>query len=136
MKKKQVMDIRSSSGMTSAESDEHQRKWDAKMWQYKSEHDGANYDSTRAHLNFEVAKGGVVQPIDTSKSIVERFNESLAARGIKDPNIGRKNPNVRTLANFIFQGSRELMHELAFNEPVSLEKGANNSHVTLKNDIE
>ena len=136
MKKKQVMDIRSSSGMTSAESDEHQRKWDAKMWQYKSEHDGANYDMTRAHLNFEVAKGVVVQPIDTSKSIVERFNESLAARGIKDPNIGRKNPNVRTLANFIFQGSRELMHELAFNEPVSLEKGADNSPVTRKKDIE
>jgi len=136
MKKKQVMDIRSSSGMTSAESDEHQRKWDNRMWQYKSEHDGANYDRTRAHLNFEVAKGGVVQPIDTSRSIVERFNESLAARGIRDPNIGRNNPNIRTLANFIFQGSRELMHQLAFNEPVSLEKGADNSHVTRKKDIE
>ena len=43
----------------------------------------ANYDPTRASLNFEVTKGGVVQPIDKSKSIAQKMAENLAARGIR-----------------------------------------------------
>ena len=65
-----------------------------------------------------------IQPIDTSKSIVQKMAESLVSRGIKDPN---DRPNVRcrqnTLAQFVFGGSRERMLNLAFgSHEVSLEK--------------
>ena len=85
--RKQVMDIHAnSSGITQAESNEQQRNWNDKMWSVKASDSLSNYDPTRKHLNFEVAKGGIVQPIDTSKSIAQKIAESLASRGIKDPN--------------------------------------------------
>ena len=75
----------------------------------------ANYDPTRTHLNFEVARSGIVQPIDKSKSIMQKMTDNLAARRIKDPN-ARENVRRRqnTLAQFIFGGSRDRMNELAF----------------------
>lgn len=140
MNKKQVMDIRSSAGMTVAESNEHQRNWNDRKWDSKANVPLANYDQTRAKLNFEVVKGAhglVVQPIDTSKSIPEKMRESLARRGIADPNENRKCKNIRTLANIIFQGSREQMHQLAFGDQrVDLTKGADNSHISRCRDIE
>ena len=95
-------------------------------------------DPTRASLNFEVVRGGVVQPIDKSKSIAQKMADNLAARGIKDPNA---NPNAvikrRTVAQFIFGGNRERMHELAFGDQrVDLTKGADNSEITRHKDIE
>lgn len=64
--------------------------------------------------------------------------ENLAARGIKDPNA---NPKAvmkrRTVAQFIFGGNRERMHELAFGDQrVDLTKGADNSGITRHKDIE
>ena len=137
--RKQVMDIHAnSSGITQAESNEQQRNWNEKTWSMKASDSLSNYDPTRKHLNFEVVKGGIIQPIDTSKSIAQKMAESLATRGIKDPN---NRPNVRrrqnTLAQFVFGGSRERMLNLAFgNQEVSLEKGADNSHLCRTKDIE
>ena len=137
--RKQVMDIHTnSSGITQAESNEQQRNWNDKTWGMKASDSLSNYDPTRKHLNFEVVKGGYIQPIDTSKSIAQKMAESLASRGIKDPN---NRPNVRrrqnTLAQFVFGGSRERMLNLAFgNQNVSLEKGADNSHLCRTKDIE
>ena len=133
------MDIHTnSSGITQAESNEQQRNWNDKMWGMKASDSLSNYDPTRKHLNFEVAKGGIIQPIDTSKSIAQKMTECLASRGIKDPN---NRPNVRrrqnTLAQFVFGGSREQMLNLAFgSQEVSLEKGADNSHLYRTKDIE
>lgn len=137
--RKQVMDIHAnSSGITQAESNEQQRNWNDKTWSMKASDSLSNYDPTRRHLNFEVTKGGVIQPIDTSKSIAQKMAESLTSRGIKDPN---NRPNVRrrqnTLAQFVFGGSRERMLNLAFgNQEVSLEKGADNSHLCRTKDME
>ena len=118
MNKKQVMDIRpNSDGISQAESNEQQRNWSE---------------------DFEVARSGIVQPIDKSKSIMQKMADNLAARGIKDPN-ARENVRRRqnTLAQFIFGGSRERMNELAFgNQTLNLDKGADNSHLTRNNDIE
>ena len=81
------MDMRSeTNGISQRESDEQQRNWTAQQWRKKASDSLANYDPTRAKLNFEIARGGVVQPIDTSKSIAQKMAEDLAARGIKDPN--------------------------------------------------
>ena len=137
--RKQVMDIHAnSSGITQAESNEQQRNWNDKMWSVKASDSLSNYDPTRKHLNFEVVKGGTIQQIDTSKSIAQKMTESLASRGIKDPN---DRPNVRrrqnTLAQFVFGGSRERMLNLAFgSQNVSFEKGADNSHLCRTKDIE
>ena len=137
--RKQVMDLHpETNGISRSESDEQQRNWSQDKWQRKAKEPLSNYDPTRAHLNFEVTRGGVVQPIDTSKTIAEKMAESLAARGIKDPNA---RPNVRrkqrTIAKFIFGGNRERMHELAFGaQQVDLHKGTDNSHITRCKDIE
>ena len=133
------MDMHSeTNGVNQFESDEQQRNWDDKKWLQKSKDSLANYDKTRSSLNFEVTKGGIIQPIDTSKSIAQKMAENLAARGIKDPNA---NPNIRrrrrTIAKFIFGGNRERMHEIAFgNQSVNLSKGADNSNITRNKDIE
>ena len=84
---KQVMDLRpNSEGITTLESNEQQRNWTEQHSQKKVNDPLANYDPTRYHLNFEVVKGGIVQPIDTSKTIAQKLAENLVARGIKDPN--------------------------------------------------
>ncbi|WP_287676717.1 hypothetical protein [Bacteroides sp.] len=54
---KQVVDLLSSSGITSAESNEFQRNWSNEKWD-KSQKEG-NYDRTRSNLNFEIAYGGI-----------------------------------------------------------------------------
>ena len=133
------MDMRSSTnGVSIQESNEQQRKWTMQQWTKKAADSLANYDPTRARLNFEIAKGCIVQPIDTSKPISKKMAENLAARGVKDPNA---RPNAvmkrRTVAQFIFGGNRERMHQLAFGDQrVDLKKGADNSSITRCEDIE
>ena len=132
---KQVMDIRPGKGMTAGQSDEHQRNWTERGWEWASKH--GNYDRTREKLNFEIVKGGKVVPVDKSKSIPERMAETLRGRGIKDPNAGIAEPKFRTVANIIFGGSRERMHEIAFgDQKVNLTHGADNSHIRRNKEIE
>lgn len=128
--------MRPGKGITAAESDEHQRNWSDSRWERAREE--GNYDPTRSHLNFEVAKGGRVQPIDTSRSVAQRMADRLSELGIEDPNKGLETPRFRTVAKFIFGGSRERMHELAFGsrDIVDLSKGADNSGVTRQKAIE
>lgn len=105
---KQVFDIRPGKGMSDGQSNEHQRNWTERGWEWATRH--GNYDRTRERLNFEIAKGGKVVPVDKSMSIGQRMAESLRSRGIKDPNEGVSEPGFRTVANIIFGGSRERMH--------------------------
>ena len=58
---KQVMDFRPSKGITTAQSNEHQRRWTDKGW--GSAEATGNYDRSRERLNFEI-RGGKVCPID------------------------------------------------------------------------
>lgn len=131
---KQVMDFRPSKGITTAQSNEHQRRWTEKGWQ--SAVALGYYDRSRERLNFEI-RNGKVCPVDKSRSIPERMAEILRDRGIKDPNEGLEEPRFRTVANFIFGGSRERMTELAFgNQKVDLTHGTDNSHLHRCKDIE
>ena len=59
------------------EAAENQRRWDEKHYQTVNKKPLHWYDITRAHLNFEVAKGGIIQKIGTSKPVEERFKERL-----------------------------------------------------------
>lgn len=137
--RKQVVDMRSSTqGISGMESNEQQRNWTNDHWQKKANDSLANYDPTRAHLNFEVAKGGTVRPIDKSLSIAQKMAKTLAERGIKDPNA---RPDARgkrrTVAQFILGGSKDVMNKLAFGEQhVDFKKGADNSHIVRSGDIE
>jgi uncharacterized coiled-coil protein SlyX len=131
---KQVMDIRVQRGFNAREGNEHQRNWNDKKWGHAASY-GA-YDRTRDKLNFEIVKGKI-QPIDKTKSIPERIKASLDSRGIKDPNEGLAEPKYRTVVNFIFGGSRERMHEIAFgDQKVNLNKDADNSNIERKPEIE
>ena len=137
-KAKQMMDMRSSKERISgAESNEQQRNWNKELWSNKANDPLKNYDPTRAHLNFEVTRGGKVQAIDTSMSIDEKMNQILMVRGIKNPNCKNCKQPQRILAKFVFGGNRELMRELAFgNQTVDYGKGADNSQLERKEDIE
>ena len=137
--RKQVMDLqRNSEGITTAESNEQQRNWNDDKWNIKASDSLSNYDPTRSHLNFEITKGGKVQPIDRTKTIAQKMQENLNARGIKDPNA---RPNLRrrqnTIAQFIFGGSSERMLEIAFGAQVKeFKKGNDYSHLERSKDIE
>ena len=132
---KQVLDVQVSKGITAAQSNEHLRDRSEKAEKYAM--NKGNYDPTRKQLNFEIAPGGKVRPIDTSRSIPERMADILGRRGIKDPNEGLAEPKYRTVVNIIFGGSRERMQELAFGtQQVDFEKGAYNTHIERKRDIE
>lgn len=132
---KQVLDVRVSKGVTTAQSNEHMRRWSEKGWSRAVEI--GNYDPTRERLNFEITSGGKICPIDKKRSIPERIAEILNRRGIKDPNEGLAEPKFRTVVNIIFGGSRERMQELAFGkQPVNFDKDADNGHVVRKEEIE
>ena len=131
---KQVMDFRPSKGITTAQSNEHQRRWTEKGW--GSAEATGNYDRSRERLNFEI-RGGKVCPIDKSRSIPERMADILQSRGIKDPNEGLDEPRYRTVVNFIFGGSTERMRELAFgNQEVDFESKKGNEHIRRMPEIE
>lgn len=134
---KQMLDFREGKGMTTAQSNEHQRRWNEEDWKLRIEK--GNYDMTRERLNFEIVKGGIIQAVDKSKSIPEKMAEILKARGIKDPNDkpGLEKPKFRTVINFMLGGDRERMRELAFgNQEVNWEKGKDNSHIMRRPEIE
>ena len=132
---KQVLDIRVSKGITTAQSNEHLRNRSEKAEKYAMTK--GNYDPTRKHLNFEITSGGKIRPIDTTRSIPQRMADILNRRGIKDPNEGLVEPKYRTVVNIIFGGSRQRMHELAFGtQEVDFEEGADNTRIKRKGDIE
>ena len=132
---KQVLDIKPGKGMTVNESNEHQRKWNDHTKEVQMGR--REYDPTRDHLNFEIAKGGKIQPIDKSKSIPERMAERLAELGIKDPNEGKETPTRNTLTKIIFSGNHDRMVELAFGtQDVDLDRQRDNSHVKRMPEIE
>ncbi len=133
---KQVMDIHSSTGINANESDEYQRRWSDERWE-KAVRDG-RYDRTREHLNFEIARGGVVQPIDRSRSVPDRIRLRLAQLGLRDPNEGNPRKPRRVAARIIFGGNRERMHQLAFGaQKVNVEdKYIDHSHIRRDPAIE
>ncbi|UKK51798.1 hypothetical protein L6472_04215 [Prevotella sp. E13-17] len=75
--KKAMLEV-SKMKMTPALSAEHQRKWDESRWECKLDDPERNYNKSRAHLNFEVRKGGVIAPVDQSVCIKEKVDARIA----------------------------------------------------------
>ena len=138
---KQSLDLRPGKKFAVALSNENLRIGDDTAWAAKI---AGTLDPTRTRLDFEVGKGGVIQPIDKSKSIPKRIKAILAANGIDDPNekldeeyLKIKGNGTRTYASFILQGSHETMERLAFgDQKVSHDPNADNSHLERKEKIE
>ena len=131
---RQVIDIRTSAGVGDI-SNEILRRWSDKGYDQAVKE--GNYDRSRERLNFEIAKGGKVVPVDKDRPLDKRMAEMLASRGIKDPNVGRVNPNIRTAVQFIFSGSHDRMTELAFgNQKVDFEAKCGNENVQRMPEIE
>lgn len=142
---KQVLDILPSKGAYPvAVGDEQSRNWTERQWDYQLQKEGATYDRTRTHLNFEIAPGGKVVPMGTNKKIGDRFRERCKELGLGDPNFktdketGKPVATNRVTTAWVqFGGSREQMHRLAFgSQKVNLDEGADNSHIVRMKDIE
>ena len=126
------------------EAAENQRRWDEKHYQTVNKKPLHWYDITRAHLNFEVAKGGIIQKIGTSKPVEERFKERLEELGVKpNPEVKKNDPIAAKMSNqiveFVFSGDHEVMNMMAFgNQAVDFERDgtADNSHILRMNEIE
>ena len=130
---RQVMDMRPSKGMSQGVSNEILRDWSDRGWEFAVEH--GNYDRARTRLNFEIGRGGVIKPVDTSRSLVQRMADNLSARGIVDPNSRNLERSYRTLSDFIFSGSRERMREMAFgSQSVDFEFRTSDLGVSSPND--
>ena len=133
---KQVVHFQAKKGFTTAQSNEHQRRWTERGWERANEN--GRIDRTRVALNFEIVKGGKLQAVDKSKSIPEKFRENITARELKDPNEKcPDNPKYRTVVDFIISGSHERLCQLAFGkQEVDLSPGADNSRVRRRPEIE
>ena len=133
---KQVVHFQAKKGFTTAQSNEHQRRWTEKGWE--SANENGRIDRTRVGLNFEVVKGGKVQAVDQSKSIPQKYKENLAARGIADPNEKcGDNPRFRSVVDFIISGSHDTLCSLAFgNQEVDYSPDADNSNLKRCPEIE
>ena len=112
-RQKQVVHFQAKKGFTTAQSNEHQRNWTQRGWE--SANENGRIDRTRVDLNFEVVRGGRVQPVDRSRSIPQKLRENLESRGIRDPNEGcRDSPKIRTVVDFIISGSHDTLCRMAY----------------------
>lgn len=133
----QVFHQQAVKSFSAGEDNEHQRRWTESQWEAKASNKKFNYDKSRAHLNFEIVKGGKIVPLGSSKPILERFQDRLEATGAEDPNKGLETPKYRIACNMIFSGDADRMREMAFGDQnVERAKGADNSHVKRKSEIE
>ena len=136
--KKAMLDV-SKMKMTPALSAEHQRKWDESRWECKLDDPERNYDKSRAHLNFEVRKGGVIAPVDQSVCIKEKVDARIAEWKAERLAATGKEPIVRSTqhlsVSLVIGGNSERMNELAFGNQMLQERG-NNAHIKRMPEIE
>ena len=129
---KEAMHEVSKMKMIPALSAEHQRKWDESRWECKLDDPERNYDKSRAHLNFEVCKGGVIAPVDQSVCIKEKVDARIAEWKAERLAATGKEPIVRSTqhlsVSLVIGGNSERMNELAFGNQVLQERG-NNAHI-------
>lgn len=136
--KKAMLEV-SKMKMTPALSAEHQRKWDESRWDCKLDDPERNYDKSRAHLNFEVRKGGVIAPVDQLVCIKEKVDARIAEWKAERLAATGKEPIVRSTqhlsVSLVLGGNSERMNELAFGNQVLQERG-NNAHIKRMPEIE
>ena len=133
---KQVVHFQAKKGFTTAQSNEHQRRWTEKGWERANEN--GRIDRSRTRLNFEIVRGGKIQAVDKTLSIPEKLDKNLVSRGIPDPNASCPDaPRFRTIVDFIISGSHDTLCRLAFGkQDVDMNPGADNSTLKRRPEIE
>lgn len=135
-RQKQVVHFQAKAGFTTAQSNEHQRRWTEKGWECSNAN--GRIDRTREHLNFEIVRGGRVQAVDKTRSIPDKLADSLRSRGITDPNAKFvEEPKIRSVVDFIISGSHDRLTELAFGtQQIDFSQGADNSAIRRCPEVE
>lgn len=134
---KQAMHVEPCKSFGRAEANENERRWNESKIDWKNQDPTNHYDKTRMKLNFEIGPDGKVHPLGYHpKSLDTRLQERLAELGWRPFKADSKiQPNC--CARFIFGGNRERTLEMAFgNQPINLEKCADNSHLQRCKEIE
>ena len=117
------------------------RGWDEKRYRLRNAETEKNnhYNYSRKHLNFEIAKGCKVMPLDSNPvPLHERLQIRHDELGFK-PYMDAKHPNQiaknspNSLVNIIFGGDHEVMKKLAFGDQEidTSDPYADNSHIKL-----
>ena len=120
--------------MSVGQSDEHQRNWTEKGWDWATKH--GNYDRSREHLNFEVVKGGIIQPVDKSRTITGHMADNLRERDITDPNAKLCDRSTAPWRTSSLAALGEDARNSLWQPKVDLTHGADNSHIRRNKDIE
>ncbi len=134
---KQAMHVEAGKSFSAAEANENERRWNDDKIDRKNQDSTNNYDKTRMKLNFEIGTDGKIHPLGYSeKSLEIRLQERLSELGWKPFKQDSKiQPNC--CARFIFGGNHDRTIEMAFgDQPVNLEKDADNSHLHRGEEIE
>ena len=128
------------------EANENQRRWDENHYKTVNRKPRHWYDITRAHLNFEIAKGGQIQKCGTSKSVDERWRERIAELGVNpNPLVSKHTPEdefnkmQNQLVEFIFSGDHRTLNQMAFGSQsvdFANDRTADNSHIVREKPIE
>lgn len=143
---KQVCDIKSTKGVSAADSREQLRAWSKKQQENRMQNKNLNYDFTRTHLNFEIVNGEIKE-VDKTVLLQDSIMSNLEQRGIPIPGAGKSHVKKGTpepekmqrniAARMILGGSTEYMSQIAFGDQVvDFHKGADNSHITRTQEIE
>lgn len=90
----QVFHQQAVKSFSAGEDNEHQRRWTESQWEAKASNKKFNYDKSRAHLNFEIVKGGKIVPLGSSKPILERFQDRWKPLVRKTLTKGLKRQNI------------------------------------------
>lgn len=121
------------------------RGWDEKRYQLKNAEKEKNnhYNFSRKHLNFEITKGGKIEPLGSNPvplyiRLQQRYEE-LGFKPYKDANnpeqVSQNTPNC--LVDIIFSGDRDVMKRLAFGDQEldTSDPNADQSHIKLMDSI-
>mgnify|MGYP005916930157 CR=1 FL=1 len=137
-KPKGVVHCAKSTGITSKEADENQRRWTKDKYEYKNSDNKNHYDLSRSHLNFEIDQHGRIQPLGTSTPIHILEQKRLAELGNKPDKPDSKVKHIRDV-EYLISGGADAMRKMAFgNQKVdySWDASADNSKVKRQPYIE
>lgn len=131
--KKQMMDLRAVKSISAVESDEHQRNWSDDLFERKAKNPDHNYDRSRVGLNFQIGRGGVIEPVDKSRRIDDWISDILKTRLNVNARVTKaSNRGVQ----IIFGCNRDRMREMAFGDQILNENAETNGHIIRQQEIE
>lgn len=131
--KKQMIDLRAVKSISAAESDEHQRNWNDDLFERKTKNPDHNYDRSRVGLNFQIGRGGLIEPVDKSCRINDRISGIIKTRLNEKARVTKaSNRGVQ----IIFGGNRDRMREMAFGDQILNENAETNGHIIRQQEIE